>query len=84
METNNTKKNKPKKLEINLIGQIPSDCMIILENKEGKREFLTNKNIFNKIGEKNANKVIKATIELKDDTKVIKFRKCGKIEIYIK
>ena len=77
-------KNKPKTLEINLIGPIPSDCMIILETKDGKREFITNKNIFNKIGPKNANKVIRATIELKDDTKVIKFRKCGKIEIYIK
>ena len=75
---------KPKTLEIKLIGKIPSDCMIILENKEGKREFITNKNIFSKIGIKNANKVIRATIELKDDTKVIKFRKCGKIEIYIK
>lgn len=75
---------KAKILKINLIGKIPKDCMIILENKEGKREFITNKNIFNKIGEKNANKVIKATIELKDDTKIIKFRKCGKIEIYIK
>ena len=84
METNKNIKNKPKKLKINLIGQIPSDCMIILESKEGKREFITNKNIFNKIGIKNANRVIRATIELKEDTKVIKFRKCGKIEIYIK
>ena len=66
---------KPKTLEIKLIGKIPSDCMIILENKEGKREFITNKNIFNKIGIKNANKVIRATIELKEDTKVIKLDK---------
>ena len=43
METNKNIKNKPKKLKIKLIGQIPSDCMIILEAKDGKREFITNK-----------------------------------------
>lgn len=36
------------------------------------------------IGENNANKVIREALALKEDKKTLKFRKYGKIEIYLK
>ena len=67
-----------------IIGKLAKDCLIIIEKKDGVRKFITNENIVDLIGTKNANKVIRATIELKEDQTIIKFRKCGKIEIYLK
>lgn len=38
----------------------------------------------NYVGEKNAETVLKAAINSKKDKTILKFRKCGKIEIYVK
>ena len=65
------------------VRKIAKDTIVIHESKEGVRSFVTDDNILLKIG-KNANKVIRATNELQEDRKVLKFRKYGKIEIYIK
>lgn len=61
--------------------KIPKDVIIILTKE--KRSWITNENITEKLG-KNANKVIREAINLKTMYKILKFRKCGKIEIYIK
>ena len=63
--------------------KLPKDVLIIHTDKNEKRTFVTNDNIIEKIG-KNANKVISEAIKLEMDYKVIKFRKYGKIEIWVK
>lgn len=63
--------------------KLPKDVLIIHTDKNDKRTFVTNENIVEKIG-KNANKVICEAIKLKMDYMVMKFRKYGKIEIWVK
>ncbi|RKS98245.1 hypothetical protein [Chryseobacterium defluvii] len=40
--------------------------------------------IQNYVGDKNAETVLKSAQNMKTDKKILKFRKCGKIEIYVK
>ena len=63
--------------------KLPKDVLIIHTDKNDKRTFVTNENIIEKIG-KNANKVISEAIKLEMDYMVMKFRKYGKIEIWVK
>ena len=63
--------------------KLPKDVLIIHTDKNDNRTFVTNENIIEKIG-KNANKVISEAIKLEMDYMVMKFRKYGKIEIWVK
>ena len=63
--------------------KLPKDVLIIHTDKNEKRTFVTNDNIIEKIG-RNANKVISEAIKLEMDYMVMKFRKYGKIEIWVK
>ena len=56
----------------------------LFEKRSDKRFLLGAGQLSNYITEKNAETVIKATEKMKTDKKTIKFRKYGKIEIYVK